>query len=500
MINQDKRTAVFELHRQGMGKREISRLLEISRNTISSIIASEGRLPQIIRNDTIDLDEEKLRRIYTECGGRVQRVHEILTEDENVKLGYSTLSRKLQDMGLGKKRQSRCQRVPDVAGEEMQHDTTIYTTKIGPNKVKIVASLLYFRYSKVRYLKFYRNFNRFKMKCFFHEALTHFAFAARVCIIDNTNLARLRGSGKNAVIIPEMERFARKYGFEFKCHALNHPNRKAGNERGFYTVETNFLPGRCFETMKELNQSAFEWATDRMFHKGVGKTGLIPSKTFEYEKSFLNKLPPYVEGPYCEHQRVVDQYGYVAFGANYYWVPEDGRGIVDLLEYDQKIRIYLRRQLLIEYDLPTEIVKNQTYSPKGYPKPAHRPKNRKHPTKQEEDKLRSLSKEIDDWLTTVLKEKGLTRHRFIRSIYSLHLKLAPSLFLQTIQRAETYRIIDTNAIERIAELLLKQSNYVMPTVDVDLEFQNRTTYLEGRTCDKVNLSQYDELIEENQNG
>lgn len=500
MISQDKRTAVFQLHKQGMGKREISRLLTISRNTVSSIISTQGQTPQIKRNDTIDLDEEKLRKIYTECEGRVQRVHEILVEEEHVKIGYSTLSRKLQEMGLGKKKQSRCQRVDDVAGEEIQHDTTVYFLKTGSKRVKVVASLLYFRYSKVRYLKFYRNFNRFKMKCFLHEALTHFGYAAKICIIDNTNLARLRGSGKTAIIIPEMERFSRKYGFEFKCHALNHPNRKAGNERGFYTVETNFLPGRRFETMKELNLSAFKWATDRMFYRGVGKTGLIPSKTFEYEKSFLNKLPPYVEAPCCNHQRVVDQYGYAAFGANYYWIPGDGRGWVDLLEYDQKIKIYRKRQLLIEYDLPTEIIKNQTYSPKGYPKPAYRPNNRKRPTKREEEKLRSLSKEVDNWLTSVLKEKGVARHRFIRSIYSLHLKLAPTLFLQTVQRATKYRITDTNAIERIAELLLKQSNYVMPTVDVDLEFQNRTTYLEGRTCDQANLSQYDKLIEENQNG
>ena len=192
MISQDKRTAVFELHSQGMGKREIYRLLTISRNTVSFIIATQGRTPQKIRNDTIDLDEEKLRKIFTQCEGRVQRVHEILTEEEHILIGYSTLSRKLQKMGLGKKKKSRCQRVDDVAGEEMQHDTTVYTLKIGSKKVKVVASLLYFRYSKVRYLKFFRNFNRFKMKCFLHEALTHFGYAASVCIIDNTNLARYR--------------------------------------------------------------------------------------------------------------------------------------------------------------------------------------------------------------------------------------------------------------------------------------------------------------------
>ena len=42
------------------------------------------------------------------------------------------------------------------------------------------------------------------MKCFLHEALIFWNYAADVCIIDNTNLARLYGTGSNAVIVPEM--------------------------------------------------------------------------------------------------------------------------------------------------------------------------------------------------------------------------------------------------------------------------------------------------------
>ena len=74
----------------------------------------------------------------------------------------------------------------------------------------VQVSLLYSRYSKIRYVKFYRSFNRFKMHCFFHEALTFWNYAVDICIIDNTNLARLHGTGKNAFIVPEMEQFARQ--------------------------------------------------------------------------------------------------------------------------------------------------------------------------------------------------------------------------------------------------------------------------------------------------
>jgi len=82
------------------------------------------------------------------------------------------------------------------------------------------------RYSKRRYLKFYRTFNRFRRKCFFHEALTYWGYAARRCIIDNTNLARLRGTGEAAVMVPEMAAFGAHHGFEYVCHEVRHSDRK----------------------------------------------------------------------------------------------------------------------------------------------------------------------------------------------------------------------------------------------------------------------------------
>ena len=79
-------------------------------------------------------------------------------------------------------------------------------------------------------------------------------------------------------MVPEMETFAQRYGFQFICHAIGHANRKAGEERGFWTVETNFLPGRTFDSLEDLNAQGLQWATKRMEHRPVGKTGLIPAQ------------------------------------------------------------------------------------------------------------------------------------------------------------------------------------------------------------------------------
>ncbi|MBM3835470.1 MAG: hypothetical protein FJ403_19785 [Verrucomicrobia bacterium] len=87
-------------------------------------------------------------------------------------------------------------------------------------------------------------------------------------------------------------------------------------------METNFLPGRSFASLEDLNQQAFQWATERLDNRPQGKAGLIPAQAFEHEANFLNRLSQYLPAPYRDLSRGVDPYGYLALDANYYWVPQ----------------------------------------------------------------------------------------------------------------------------------------------------------------------------------
>src|SRR6185295_5230890 len=186
MIEAEKRKAIFLLHKEGMPAREIARQLSLSRNTVRRIIEQEGSMPQVQHRDKQRLEEELLRRLYQQCQGHMARVHEKLVEEEGIKVTYPTLTRMLRELGISHPPSARCERVPDEPGAEMQHDTSVYQIELAGRRVKLIASLLYLRYCKRRYLKFYRAFDRFRMKCFFHRALLFWGYAARQCIIDNT--------------------------------------------------------------------------------------------------------------------------------------------------------------------------------------------------------------------------------------------------------------------------------------------------------------------------
>src|SRR4030042_233710 len=310
-----------------------------------------------------------------------------------------------------------------------------------------------------------------------------FGYTAVVCVIDNTNIARLCGTGENAIMTRKMEEFSRRYGFEYICYEVGHSNRKAGNERGFYTVETNFFPGRRFETMEDLNQQAFEWITIRTDNRPMSKTGLIPSKAFEYEKPYLKKLPPFVPEPYRSHKRQTDQYGYISFDGNFYFIPGTTRDEVTVLEYSGCVKMYVKRKLIAEYVLPPEGIKNQLFSPKGVPNPLHKPKYRKKTTAQEEKRLRAIAPEIDQYLQFALKPKGMKRHRFVRELFRLSCKLATPVFIKTVKRALAYHITDMETVERIALLFIHEGSYELPPVEIDAEYQKREAYQEGRLSD-----------------
>ena len=494
MIDPDRCNAVYLLHTEGMPVREISRRLNISRNTVRRIIKQRGVVSPSQRKDRTQIDRELLERLYRDCEHWIQRVHEKLVEEEGIQIGYSTLTRLLGELDISKPPKTRCDRVPDDPGVEMQHDTTVYRVKLSGQKTKVIASLLYLRYSKRKYLKFYRVFNRFAMKCFLHEALMHWSYAAKQGVIDNTNLARLRGTGKNAVIVPEMVSFARQYGFEFICHAINHPNRKAGNERSFWSVETSFLPGRSFESLEDLNRQAFEWATVRMEHRPVTKTGLIPAKAFEHERHYLNPLPSHLPAPYQVHERETDQYGYVALGANYYWVPGRKRERVKVLQYAGQMKIYQRRACLAEYPLPPDGVKNASFSPEGEPKPRHQPKSRKRGSEQEEKRLRVMGSEVAAYVDYVIKTPGIQRHRFLRELLALSRKVTEEVFVEALQRALRYRILEMATVQRIAWFCMSQGEERFFDVDVDEGYHKRPAYQEGCLTDEPDLSIYDDMF------
>ena len=265
-------------------------------------------------------------------------------------------------------------------------------------------------------------------------------------------------------------------------------------------METNFFPGRTFRDFEDLNAQAFEWATVRMYHRPLTKIRIISAVAFEYERAYLTKVPPHLPAPYRVHDRVTDQYGYVAFGANYFWVPGKGRYDVKIIEYADRVKIYRARELLVEYLLPPYGTRNACLRPEGQPKPRHEPHSRRNPTLEEEKRLRALDPVVGAYLDTGWLPKGTGRHRFLRELFRLYGRMTPALFVRTMERALKYRIVDLETIWRIALMHVQDGLDTLPAVDLDESFTEREAYQEGALSDEPDFSRYDDPSEEEDDG
>jgi len=495
MLTQDRRKAIRVLYEEGRSKREIARIFKISPKTVRAYLHQGAACT--IRKDKKVIQTDILKEVYERCKGYVQRIHEVLHEDHGIAIGYSTLSRLIRHEGLGQEPDKRCHQVADEPGKEMQHDTTTHKVKLAGRIVRVICSGLYLRYSKIRFIKFYPVFNRFTMKCFFYDTLRYWGHSARICIVDNTNLAVLHGTGSAAVFNPEMTAFARPYCFTWVAHEKGHANRKAGKERNFWTIEQNFFPGRSFESLEDLNSQAHDWATNRYALRPQSKTRLIPIELFEIEKPYLTALTSYIEPPQQLHQRITDEYGYAAFNANYYWVPGKRRPKVTIVEYPDRMTLFTEDHQSVEYSFPPWGTRNQKYVPGGVDPRPYQPRNRKKPHHEEEVKLRAIDPVCGTYLDFIQSHQSQIKQkpRFIRNLWMLSTQVIPELFIAAIRRALEYHIDTIEGLHTVCSGLMKQHMNISLELPFDADCSQREEYKKGYFSNEQDPRTYQALLE-----
>ena len=238
-------------------------------------------------------------------------------------------------------------------------------------------------------------------------------YAARQCIIDNTNLARLRGTGANAVIVPEMEAFAKQYGFAFRCHELKH-SQSQGRRRAQLLDGGDQLPARPHLPESGGPQPPGLGVVHRAHgNKPQGKAGLIPAKAFEHERSLPDPVAApsarALPGPWSRHRpiRLHAPLTPITTGC-----PAPSATRSRSCEYSDRLKIYQAGQCLAEYPLPADGVSNSQFSPPGQPATArHQPIIASIPPKPEEKHLRALAPAVSAYLDFALPAKGIAAPR-----------------------------------------------------------------------------------------
>lgn len=207
MLDMETRMAILRLEAEGHGIIPIARALKVSPNSVRKVLEEGGaEVPNLARPSLAEPHLEQIVDLHARCKGNLVRVHEEL-EADGISIPYSTLTGFCRREGIGVKPKKRSGRYHFEPGEEMQHDTSPHKVVVGGKKLLLQCASVVLCFSRMLFAQVYPTFNRFYCKVFLTEAIKRFKGAAKQCMVDNTSVLIVCGTGKNAIPAPEMKAF-----------------------------------------------------------------------------------------------------------------------------------------------------------------------------------------------------------------------------------------------------------------------------------------------------
>jgi len=226
MITQESQQAIVSLYQQGVPIRQISQILKLSRTTVRRVIRGKWQ-ERTRRESPYEEISPLLPEVFKIAKGNVIRVQEILQDQYGRGVPYSTLTRIVRGLDLREDNiKHRAGTYEFGPGQEMQHDTSPHVVLLGGNQVKAQCAGLVLAYSRKLFIQYYPAFTRFEARVFLDEAFQFMDGTCPRCIIDNTSVLVAHGSGPDAEIAPEMERFGQIFGVTFLPHVIGDADRK----------------------------------------------------------------------------------------------------------------------------------------------------------------------------------------------------------------------------------------------------------------------------------
>jgi transposase len=313
------------LHKEGHSIKEIARQTGRSRNTVRRVLRDAGpkafQKPE--RISCVDRFKPYLKERFESCGlSAVRLLPEIRA------MGYagsiSTLRRYLRHLRPEQERQRKLTiRFETPPGKQAQADWGYcgrFTDAQG-HMVAVYAFVMVLGFSRMLYVEFTSSMKLPELiRCHMH-AFEFFGGWTHEVMYDNMKQVRLNPRELNPLFVD----FASHYGFAIATHRIRRPRTKGKVERMVHYVKDNFLNGRCFADMADLNAQAHHWLMHTANARVHATTGRRPLDLWPQEGlTALHTMPAYKLCELVPRQAGFD--GFVRFGKSRYSLPPEYAG------------------------------------------------------------------------------------------------------------------------------------------------------------------------------
>src|SRR3984885_12986548 len=124
MLSQAQRTTILGLNAKQVSKREIARVMGISRVAVRKVLRSNSTaVPELQRPGKAEPYRQQILELFDQCKGNLVRVHEELLTS-GAALSYAALTAFCRRHGIGYAPPVPAGHYDFAPGEEMRHDTS----------------------------------------------------------------------------------------------------------------------------------------------------------------------------------------------------------------------------------------------------------------------------------------------------------------------------------------------------------------------------------------
>jgi len=347
---------VVTLATQGMSQRAIARSLDISRNTVKTLlighrveresahVALPVRPARAPRAQKLDAYKPRIAELMDRFPSiTAQRVFETL-RSEGFDGGYTGIKRHIRSVRPPPKPAPSLV-TPDYGPGEMgESDWSPYEVQFTTGTKATVQALSYVLVdSKRKFFELYESNGLHALMDGHALAFARFDGCAAQCKYDSQKPVVLRWEGNQPIYNPRFLAFSSYYEFRPLAVRRGHPNDKPRTERSFWEVERSFLNGREFRDLTDMRAQLARWLDEIVDHRRLHKRTAL--ERFSQEREHLRPLPRHPYDTARVIYRVCSIDGFVAWDGNRYAVPYDH--VTDILP----VRITQRELFVYAADL-----------------------------------------------------------------------------------------------------------------------------------------------------
>lgn len=321
------------LHKEGHSIRQIAQLTGYARNTIRRVLRE--RQPKAFatpeKSSKLDAFKEYVRQRYAACGLSAVRLLEEIRA-QGYKGSVQTLRRFVARLAAPTKAAAKLTvRYETPPGQQAQADWT-YCGRFADAQGKLIAIyafVMVLSFSRMIFVLFTRSMKLPVLIDCHQRAFAFFGGWPTTMLYDNMKQVKLSYTQWNPLFLD----FAGHYGFVPKTHRPYRPRTKGKVERAVHYLDGNFLRGREFADLDDLNAQGLHWCEHTANVRVHGTTQRRPVDLWPAEQlTALSTAKPYrLAEPIT---RTVDREAMVAYGRSRYSVPPEHSGKTVAVQYE----------------------------------------------------------------------------------------------------------------------------------------------------------------------